>query len=207
MVPHAADVVPAKPGDLVREVRALVEGSPRLLLVRSRLTFGDALVRVGIFADAGGARPLLHAHALVRQAHLVVLEAALKALGPVDLGGWDAHFADTWHWVWSVRPDVTTLWGREEGVTATATRGALLVHDYAIPDVAGVELVIDPTLAHRTLQATCRSVAPVVILAVEDETPLIDPTYDRTSLGADTAWMEHLGEALAAAVGVRFVGV
>ena len=207
MPTHAKDVVPARPGDLVREVRALIEGSPRLLLVRSSLTFGDDLIRVGIFADAGGARPLLHAHALIRRAHHVVLEAGLKALGPVDLGGWDAHFADTWRWTWSIRPEGTTLWGREEGVTATATRGALLVHDYAIPDVAGVELVIDPTLAHRTLQATSRSAAPVVLLAVEDETPLIDTTYDCTSLGADTAWMEQLGEALAAAVGVPFVGV
>lgn len=200
MPPPARDA--ARPADLVAAARAAGD-DPRLLLVRSSLPFGDDLTRVGLFSTAGALTPL--ADALVRAADLPELDAALRELGPVATGGWDAFYATAWRWVWSVDASEVRLWDRaDNALAAVATPGALTVRWLRLTDVRQIDLTIDPTWVHRSLRALRDDNAPVDLVSVEDDAPMADPTYDATLLDLDTTWLADLGAALAAALRVPF---
>ena len=149
--------------------------------------------RVGVYAREGRglrAPPLLDGFA-----------AELPA-GPTP-GGWNAGYAHGPTHVW---------WGAGRGWTCAGADGrpvAWTAEDGVHTAQGGIADPLLVVLEVATGWATRRlwvlgAAGAGEILAVDDLTPLVDPSYDRDLLTADLAWLEQLGQGLADALAVGF---
>lgn len=207
-MPTTADATsPTSPDAVAKQVRDAMPDGASLVLAVSALTFGSRaqLRRVGVFALADGAiQELADTH--VDNTKGEALYDALSKVASVEVGGWDAHFADAWTWVWGRTRQRLALWHRERGQVAVATGDRLSLDgvEHAWVDLDQVEAWASADRVQRQLRLPRPDGDPVVVLAVEDRIAEVDPTYDAVQLDAETTWMVELGEAMAAALNKPF---
>lgn len=207
MPPTADATAPTPPRNVAERAREALPAGSTLVLAVSAMSFGGRaqLRRVGVFALRDGAlTELVDTHVDNQQGE--ALYTALVDVAPVEIGGWDAHFADAWTWVWGRTRERFALWHRDRGEVAIATGTALTLDgtDHAWVDLDQVEVWASSDRVHRDIRLPRPDGDALVVLAVEDGIAELDPTYDALQLDAETTWMVELGQAMAAALNKPF---
>jgi len=200
MITPADQLVPDAIPAIVEATRDAGGAGRSLVLARSTMTFSGKR-KVGVFAVDGEAPdPLFVGFVLLED--LDPLMAALRGVSETHRGGWDAMYATGWSWLWWADDARFTLWRRGAGPAATVAGRTLAAGGHAIAGEAieHVEVWTSADMVRREVRVTRFDGAPVVIAAVVDPTPLLDPVYDFLVLDVDTAWMQQLGRDLAAAL-------
>lgn len=162
------------------------------LLCRSALTFQGAW-RIGVFAHQGRGLTVPP-----------LLDGFVDPLpsGPL-IGGWNAGFATGFTTAWWGGPGAWTAVGADGEAIAWLDGGALHTPEGSLARPRAARLYVAPGWERRQVSVIA-GYTEVVIAVEEDAAPAVDPAYDRDHLSADTAWMEQLGQSLAAAIGGTF---